>query len=101
MDHFNISQTCVKCLRGKEVFKVDLNLYDAEGKLISQNRTNKKFSFTCEYCLFESWLDFDKFSHPDLILHLKSLNEQYNQLEDMLNKFEIVLNQLLVVVNEM
>ena len=101
MDHFNISQTCVKCSRGKKVFKVDLNLYDAQGKLIPQTATNKKFSFTCEYCLFESWLDFDKFSHPDLILHLKSLNEQYNQMEDIINNMENTLNQLLVVVNQM
>ena len=100
MDHLNISQTCVKCSKGKEVFKVDLNLYDGEGKLIPQTTTNKKFRFTCEYCHFQSWLHFDKFSHPDLILHLKSLNEQYNQMEDLLNNMEKTLNQLLVVVNQ-
>ena len=33
MDHFKITQTCVHCLRGKKVFRVDLDLYDAEGKL--------------------------------------------------------------------
>lgn len=101
MDHINISQTCVKCLRGKKVFKVDLNLYDAEGKLLPQTRRNKKFNFTCRYCLFESWLDFDKFSHPDLILHLKALEKQYNEMEHVLNNMENVLNQLLVVVNQM
>ena len=93
MDHINISQTCVKCLRGKKIFRVDLNLYDAQGKLLPGTRRMKKFNFTCSYCLFKSLLDFDKFSHPDLILHLKCLNEQFNEMDD-------ALEQLLVIVNK-
>ena len=101
MDHINISQTCVKCSRGKKIFKVDLNLYHAEGKLIPETRENKKFSFTCQYCLFKSWLNFDEFSHPDLILHLKSLEKQYNEMEHLLKNMDNVLNKLLVAVNQM
>ena len=66
MDHINISQTCVNCSRGKKVFRVDLDLYDAEGRLLPKTRTMKNFNFTCHYCFTESSLDFDKFSHPDL-----------------------------------
>ena len=33
MDHFNITQICVKCLRGKKEFRVDLKLYDDNGRL--------------------------------------------------------------------
>ena len=32
MDHINITQECVHCLMGKKVFRVDLNLYDADTK---------------------------------------------------------------------
>ena len=67
MDHFKISQTCVNCLRGKKVFRVDLDLYDAEGRLLPGTRRMKNFNFTCQYCCTQSSLDFDKFSHPDQV----------------------------------
>ena len=36
MDHFNISQECIHCLRGTRLFRVDLSCYDDNGKLIHQ-----------------------------------------------------------------
>ena len=33
MDHLNITQVCIYCSRGQKVFKVDLDLYDDEGRL--------------------------------------------------------------------
>ena len=34
MDHFNITQACIHCLRESKLFRVDLSCYDAEGRLI-------------------------------------------------------------------
>ena len=34
MDHINITQGCIYCLKGKKLFRVDLDCYDAEGRLI-------------------------------------------------------------------
>ena len=94
MDHFKITQTCVNCLKGKKVFRVDLNLYDAEGRLLPGTRRRKNiFSFVCQYCFIESSLDFNNFSHPDLICHLKHLHKQYTEIEE-------ALDQLLIIVNK-
>ena len=75
------------------MFRVDLDLYDAKGRLLSGTRRMKKFNFTCHYCCLESSLDFDKFSHPDLICHLKCLHKQYNEIEDALDQLLIILNK--------
>ena len=32
MDHFNITQECIFCLKGSRVFRVDLSDYDANGR---------------------------------------------------------------------
>ena len=94
MDHFNIAQTCVNCSREKKVFRVDLNLYDAEGKLFPGTRRRKNiFSFVCRYCLTESSLDFHKFSHPDVICYLKRLHKQYTEMDKALDQLLIILNK--------
>ena len=93
MDHINITQTCVNCLRGKKVFRVDLDLYDAEGRLLPGTRRMKIFHFRCHYCWIESSLDFNKFSHPDLICHLKRLHKQYTEIEEALDQVLIILNK--------
>ena len=93
MDHFKITQTCVNCLRGKKVFRVDLDLYDAEGRLLPGTKRMKIFNFTCRYCWLESSLDFNKFSHPDLISHLKCLHKQYSDIEEALDQVLIILNK--------
>ena len=72
MDHINITQACIYCLRGKKLFRVDLDCYDAEGRLIIIGTEKiSRFRFTCQYCWKQSSLDFYKFSHPDLICYLK------------------------------
>ena len=93
MDHFKITQTCVNCLRGKKVFRVDLDLYDAEGRLLPGTKRMKIFNFTCRYCWLESSLDFNKFCHPDLISHLKRLHKQYSEIEEALDQVLIILNK--------
>ena len=93
MDHINITQVCVYCLRGKKVFRVDLDLYDAEGKLLPGTRRMKIFDFTCDYCCLQSSLDFDKFSHQDVISHLKRLHKQYTEIDEALDQLLIILNK--------
>ena len=93
MDHINITQECVHCLTGKKVFRVDLNLYDADGKLIINNEKMKTFCFMCHFCRRTSTLDFYKFSHPDLICHLKRLNEQHKETKEALDKLYNIFNK--------
>ena len=96
MDHFNITQLCVHCVRGKKVFRVDLNLYDAEGKLmIMGTEKMKTFRFMCHFCWKESPLEFYRFCHPDLICHLKRLNEKYNKTKETLDKLNIMFNNII------
>ena len=94
MDHINITQVCVYCLRGKKVFRVDLDLYDAEGKLLPGTRRMKIFRFMCQCCWKESSLDFYKFSHPDLICHLKRLHEQNKEIKKTLDMLYILVNNI-------
>ena len=93
MDHFKITHMCVNCLNGKKVFRVDLDLYDAEGKLLPGTRRMKIFRFMCQCCWKESSLDFYKFSHPDLICHLKRLHKQYTEIEEALDQLLILINK--------
>ena len=59
------------------------------------NETKKKtFRFMCHFCWRESSLDFYKFSHPDLICHLKRLHEQYNETKEALDKLYIIFNNI-------
>ena len=95
MDHINITQACIHCLRGKKLFRVDLNLYDAEGRLmVIGTEKMKTFRFMCQFCWRESPLDFYKFSHPDLICHLKRLHEQYNETKKALDILYILFNNI-------
>ena len=90
MDHFNINQTCANCVRGKKMFRVDLSLYDADGRL---NHGVEKFEFICHFCWRKSKLDFYRFSHPDLIKHLKNLYEHYKKIQEALNQMYILVNK--------
>ena len=95
MDHINITQAYIHCLRGKKVFRVDLNLYDANGRLmIAGTEKMKTFRFMCYFCWRESPLDFYKFSHPDLICHLKRSHEQYIETKKALDKLYIIFNNI-------
>ena len=54
MDHFNITQVCSNCLKGKKVFRVDLSLYDDEGRLNHETENMDTFKFICNFCWKES-----------------------------------------------
>ena len=95
MDYFNITQACVHCLKGKKLFRVDLNLYDDEGRLLIHGTEKMKaFRFMCHFCWRESSLDFYKFSHPDLICYLKRLYEQYEETRKALDVLYILFNNV-------
>ena len=87
----DITHTCSHCCRGRKVYRVTLDLYNDEGILRRGVQRMKKFEFTCEYCSKKSFLDFYRFSHPDVILLLKRLDQKQNELLDMLNKLIDVL----------
>ena len=94
MDHFNITQACIHCLRGSKLFRVDLSCYDAEGKLLITSDNINRFRFTCEFCYKVSPLDFYRFSHPDLICYLKRLHKHYEETKKALDKLYILFNNI-------
>ena len=94
MDHFNITQECVHCLRGSKLFRVDLSCYDAEGRLVITPENMNRFRFTCQFCHKVSPLDFYRFSHPDLICYLKRLHKQYDETRQTLDKLYILFNNI-------
>lgn len=92
MDHFCINQICINCLRGKKEFKIELKLYDQNGRLKDGIDESEEFRFICTYCWHVTGLDFYKFSHPDMILHLKQLYEREEQRKKALDQLYIVFN---------
>ena len=93
MDSLNINQLCRICRRGNKVFEINLSCYDAEGKLTVNSMELKDFSFQCEFCNLVSTLDFDKFSHPSIIIQLKRQNEKIKQIKQQLKDFLSLLNE--------
>ena len=95
MDHFNINHVCVHCLRGTKVVKVDLSCFSDQGKLIIGSKEKKeRFDFMCTFCWKKSTLDFYRFSHPDLICHLKNIYKQYEETRKALDKLYILFNNI-------
>ena len=95
MDHFKITQTCVHCLRGKKLFRVDLDLYDVEGRLtVVGTEKMKTFRFICQFCWKESPLDFYRFSHSNLICNLKRLQKQYNETKKALDVLYVLFHNV-------
>ena len=94
MDHFNITQVCIHCLRGSRLFTVDLNFYDAEGRLLIKSENMNSFRFICQFCYKVSPLDFYRFSHPDVICYLKRLHKQYEETKKALDKLYILFNNI-------
>ena len=95
MDHFNITQACIYCLRGSRLFRVDLDCYDAEGRLIiTGTEKMNRFRFSCQFCYRESSLDFYRFSHPDLICYLKRLHEHFEEIKKKLDILYILCNNV-------
>ena len=90
MDHFNITQECIHCLKESKVFKVDLSYYDAQGQRIILAKDMGRFRFICQFCRKETTLDFYRFSHPDMICYLKRLHDQYEKTRKALDKLYIL-----------
>ena len=76
------------------MFRVDLKLYDANGKLQHGTDQMETFRFICHFCWRSTTLDFYKFSHPDLICYLKRLHEQYEETRKALDKLYILFNNI-------
>ena len=94
MDHFNITQECVHCLRGAKLFRVDLSCYDDDGRLIVQLNDMERFRLMCPFCWRKTTLDFYRFSHPDLICYLKRLHKQYEETKKALDILYILFNNI-------
>ena len=94
MDHFNITQECVHCLRGAKLFRVDLSCYDDEGRLIVQSNDMERFRLMCPFCWRKTTLDFYRFSHPDLICYLKRLHKHYEETKKALDILYILFNNI-------
>ena len=52
----------------------------------------KEFEFICTCCEKKSFLDFYRFSHPDIILLLKRLDEQQTKLQEAIDQLIKVLD---------
>ena len=92
MDHFYINQVCTNCWKGNQLFKVDLSLYDQNGKLRIGINEIEQFCFICVYCWKTTRLDFYTFSHPSMILHLKQIERQHKQQADALKKLNFAFH---------
>ena len=97
----DITHTCIHCFRGKKVFRISLDLYDAEGNLRRGVTRMKMFEFMCTYCWKKSFFDFYRFSHPDIILLLKRLDEQQTKLQKAIYQLEKTIDQLLVMIQSL
>ena len=89
----DITHTCIHCCKRKKVFRVTLDLYDENGLLRRGVQRCKKFMFTCDYCSKKSFLDFYRFSHPDVILLLKRLERKQDELIRALDQIITVLEK--------
>ena len=89
----DITHTCIHCCRGKKVFRISLDLYNDEGILCRGVQRMKKFEFKCDYCSKKSFVDFYRFSHPDVILLLKRLDRKQNELLDALDRIIDILEK--------
>ena len=87
----DITHICMHCLRGKKVYRISLDLYDDEGLLQRGVTRRKEFEFICTCCGRKSFLGFYRFSHPDIILLLKRLDEQHTKLQKAIDQLIIVL----------
>ena len=90
----DITQICKHCLKEKKVFRVSLDLFNADGLLKNGVMRMKKFEFMCTQCGRKSFLDFNRFSHPDVILLLKRLDEQDTKFQQTIDQLVIILRRL-------
>ena len=92
MDHFYINQICTKCWKGNQIFRVDLSLYDANGKLRKGIDEMDRYCFICTFCWKTTRLDFYTFSHPSIILHLRHMQRLHEQQADTLKKLHVAFH---------
>ena len=90
----DITHACRHCCVGRKVYRISLDLYNDQGILRPGVQRMKKFEFTCNHCGKKSFFDFYRFSHPDVILLLKRLDQQQNELIHLLNQLNNILNIL-------
>ena len=74
------------------MFRVDLSLYDAYGKLREGIDEMEQNCFICIFCWRTTKLDFYSFSHPSMILHLKNIQRQHEQQRDALKKLNVAFH---------
>ena len=92
MNCFSICQLCRFCQKGSRVFNVDLSCYNADGQLnVNPMQLVSRFSFQCQFCNHVSTLEFERFSHPDLIRYLKDQSEKRNEIQKLLDSFNSLL----------
>ena len=102
MDCFYVKQVCTNCLRGMKVFRVDLSLYDDQtGRLNRLVQNMDCYSFVCHFCWRRCLLDFYRFSHPDLILHLKCLLTGFKNLQNYIKTLDEVINNLQSILKKL
>ena len=89
----DISHTCSHCFKGKKVYRVTFDLFNDEGILRQGVQQMKKFEFECEHCSKKSFLDFYRFSHPDVILLLKRLDRKQDELIRALDQIITILEK--------
>ena len=92
MDHFNINQICINCLRGNQTFKVELSLYNPNGTLKNGVDKMDRFTFICSFCCRKTSLDFYSFSHPSMIMYLMELHKRETIRRDALHKLNVTFN---------
>ena len=73
-------------------------MYNEEAVLRPGVQRMKKFEFICHYCRKPSFFDFYRFSHPDIILLLKRLDQQQNELIQALDQLVQALDQLVNIL---
>ena len=93
----DITHTCIHCLRGKKVFRISLDLYNEEGVLRPGVQRMKVFEFMCTYCWRKSFFDFYRFSHPDIILLLKRLEQQVTELQKAIDQLQSEINNFVYI----
>ena len=74
------------------MFRIDLSLYTADGKLRPGVDEMEKYCFICIFCQKTTRLDFYTFSHPSMILHLKHIQRLYQQQADALAKLNVTFH---------
>ena len=95
MNYFMVTQVCPNCFRGAKVFRIDISLFDDKtGRLSRSVQYMECFTFVCHFCWKRCRLDFYRFSHHDIILHIKCLHNYFKKLQNEIRILNNVINNL-------